>query len=219
MFHFRLLYTIMGGNHETVQYILKYKNYSNWIVIFMDSHHKIELIKNRIIEQVAENMKSYGHSGTIGKVLAIIHYENKPMNLDELSEKTGMSKTRMSQVLRQMSDLNIAEKVFVPGSRKDTYIVEQDYYQTFLTLLVHNWNSLVERNTHIENRLLRDLSHIINEESSTETEKQIAQELYEDSKASLQYFDWIRRLALLFESKEIFDYVPIIEDEEKAEKK
>lgn len=174
----------------------------------------IELIKNRIIEQVAENMKSYGHMGTIGKVLAIIHYEGKPMNLDELSEKTGMSKTRMSQVLRQMSDLNIAEKIFVPGSRKDTYIVEEDYYQTFLTLLVHNWNSLVERNLHIENRLLRDLTKIIDSDSSTEDEKQIAQKLYDDSQASLQYFDWIRRLALLFESKEIFNYVPIIENED-----
>lgn len=183
----------------------------------MDTSNKVDLIKNRIIEQVAENMKSYGHAGTIGKVLAIIHYEERPMNLDELSEKTGMSKTRMSQVLRQMSDLNIAEKTFVPGSRKDTYIVEQDYYQTFLTLLVHNWNNLVERNVHIENRLLRDLSQIIDDESSTEDEKETAQKLYEDSKASLQYFDWIRRLALLFESKEIFKYIPITEDEKKEQ--
>ncbi|WP_228548329.1 GbsR/MarR family transcriptional regulator [Sporosarcina obsidiansis] len=181
----------------------------------MDNSNNIDLIKNRIIEQVAENMKSYGYAGTIGKVLAIIHYENKPMNLDELSEKTGMSKTRMSQVLRQMCNLNIAEKTFVPGSRKDTYIVEQDYYQTFLTLSVHNWNSLVERNVHIENRLLRDLSQIIEGESSSEQEKQIAQDLYEDSEASLQYFDWIRRLAILFESKEIFKYVPITVDETK----
>ncbi|WP_143759393.1 GbsR/MarR family transcriptional regulator [Sporosarcina newyorkensis] len=179
----------------------------------MDSSNEIEQIKNRIVEQVAENMKSYGHAGTIGKVLAIIHYEDKPMNLDELSEKTGMSKTRMSQVLRQMSNLNIAEKTFVPGSRKDTYIVEQDYYQTFLTLVVHNWNSLVDRNVHIEKRLLRDLSLIIDDECATEHEKQIAQKLYDDSKASLQYFDWIRRLALLFESKDILKYVPITEVE------
>ncbi|GKV65586.1 MULTISPECIES: GbsR/MarR family transcriptional regulator [unclassified Sporosarcina] len=181
----------------------------------MDKNDKINLIKNRIIEQVAENVKSYGHAGTIGKVMAIIHYEGKPMNLDELSEKTGMSKTRMSQVLRQMSDLNIAEKIFVKGSRKDTYIVEEDYYQTFISLLLNNWFTLVERNVHIENRLLRDLAQILDDESSSEDEKQTAQKLYDDSKESLQYFDWIRRLALLFESKEIFKYVPIIEDENK----
>ncbi len=59
----------------------------------------------------------------------------KPMTLNELSEATGMSKTRMSQVVREMTDANLAEKVFEKGVRKDLYDVERDYYQTFISCL------------------------------------------------------------------------------------
>lgn len=181
----------------------------------MKNDKKLDLIKSRIIEQISENMKSYGYAKTIGLVLAIIHYEGKPMNLDELSEKTGMSKTRMSQVLREMDELNIAEKVFVKGSRKDTYIVEEDYYQTFLTLLTHNWRDLVTRNKRVEERLIRDLEEILQDEEASEEEKESAKAYYNDSLESLQYFDWINRLADFFESKEIFKHVPIKENEDK----
>lgn len=181
----------------------------------MSEDKKLELIKNRIIEQISENMKAYGYPKTIGRILAIIHYEGKPMNLDELSEKTGMSKTRMSQVLREMDELNIAEKIFVKGSRKDTYIVEEDYYQMFLTLVTHNWRDLVSRNKRVEERLLRDLKEIIHNEETSEEEKAIAKSYYEDSLDSLNYFDWIDRLANFFESKEIFKHVPIKENEDK----
>lgn len=180
----------------------------------MDNEHKLELIRNRIIEQVAENMKYYGYAKTIGLVIAIIYYEGKPMNLDELAETTGMSKTRMSQVLREMEQLNIAEKIFIKGSRKDTYIAEKDLYETFLTLLTQNWQDLVHRNRKVDERLIRDLKEIINDENATEEELQKAKDYYNDSLKSLQYFDWIERLVHFFESKEVFKHVPIQDENE-----
>lgn len=39
---------------------------------------------------------------TVGRVLGIIYMNRKPMTLTELSEAAGMSKTRMSQVVRDM---------------------------------------------------------------------------------------------------------------------
>lgn len=174
----------------------------------MDNEEKLEDIHNRIIEQISENMKSYGFPGTYGHVIAVLHYEGKPMNLGELAEKTGMSKTRMSQVLRDMVQLNIAEKVFVKGSRKDTYTVEHDYFQTFLTLFTYNWKNVVIRNRKIEERLLEDLNTILNDVHTTASEKKKAQAYYDDSKKSLEYFDWVNHLVEFFDSKEIFKHVP-----------
>lgn len=178
----------------------------------MNIKQDLELIKSRIIEQEAENMKCYGYAKTIGLVIAIISEEDKPMNLDQLAKKTGMSKTRMSQILREMNQLHLAEKVFIKGSRKDTYIVEKDKYEMFITLLVQNWRELVYRNAKVEDRLMRDLEEIMNNEHATKDEIDEAQKYYNDSVQSQHYFNWIYRLAHFFESKEIFKHVPIKKD-------
>ncbi len=98
-------------------------------------------------------MNTYGISSTVGRVLGIIYMNRKPMTLNELSEETGMSKTRMSQVVREMLDLNIAEKVFEKGVRKDLYDVEQDYYQTFISLFTANWSKVVKKNRMIGKKI------------------------------------------------------------------
>lgn len=177
-------------------------------MVSMDNKEKLEIVQNRIIKQISENMKSYGFPGTIGHVIAIIHYEDRPMNLDELAEKTGMSKTRMSQVLREMVNLNIAEKVFIRGSRKDTYRVEKDYYQTFLSLFTRNWQDVVIRNQRIDEEILQDIQSIFNDEEASEEEIRLAKAYYEDTKMSQEFFDWVDRLVAFFQSNEIFKHVP-----------
>ncbi|WP_182200908.1 GbsR/MarR family transcriptional regulator [Paraliobacillus salinarum] len=174
----------------------------------MNSSDKLDLVKNRIIEQIAENMKSYGFPGTIGRVIAIIYYEGRALDLDELAEKTGMSKTRMSQVMREMSHLNIAEKVFVKGSRKDYYTVESDYYQTFISLFTSNWKEVVARNKKIEQRIIQDLNSILEDENASENLIEEAKQYKIDSEQSIEYYDWVDRLVEFFESQEIFKYVP-----------
>src|SRR5690625_7726845 len=94
--------------------------------MYMTNEAKLELIKSRRIKQFSENMQSYGYPKTLGLVIAVLYYENKPMNLDELAKNTGMSKTRMSQVLRELERIHLVEKIFIKGSRRHTYILERD---------------------------------------------------------------------------------------------
>ncbi len=42
-----------------------------------------------------------------------------------------MSKTSMSTGIRTLVDLNMVNKVWEKGSRKDQYEVERDWHQTF----------------------------------------------------------------------------------------
>lgn len=59
------------------------------------------------------------------------------------------------------------------------------------------------------------IKEIIQNKETSEEEKAIAKSYYKDSLDSLNYFDWIDRLADFFESKEIFKHVPIKENEDK----
>ncbi|PXW93030.1 DNA-binding transcriptional regulator GbsR (MarR family) [Streptohalobacillus salinus] len=174
----------------------------------MDHKEQLNQIKNRVSEQIAENMKSYGYPATIGRVIAAIFYEGRALDLDELAEHTGMSKTRMSQVMREMTHYNIAEKAFMKGSRKDHYTVEEDYYQTFITLFTANWREVVIRNKKIEARITQDLNQIMNDPEASEAIKEEAQVYLNDSDESVRYYEWVEEIVELFESHRIFEIVP-----------
>ncbi|WP_019393787.1 MarR family transcriptional regulator [Priestia filamentosa] len=173
-----------------------------------NSFKKIEQMEEQFVEKIADNMHTYGVSTTVGRVLGIIYMNRKPMTLDELSAATGMSKTRMSQVVREMLDFNIAEKVFEKGVRKDLYNVERDYYQTFISLFTSNWRKVINKNKMFEKKLKQEIVELMeNDEFPQETEQKI-NELLKETKEWLDYYQWLSRLVEFFESGEIFKHVP-----------
>ncbi|MCX2736814.1 GbsR/MarR family transcriptional regulator [Bacillus sp. AnS8] len=172
-----------------------------------DPLHVIEQAEDHLIERIAENMYTFGMPATVGRILGIIYMNRKPMTLTELSEATGMSKTRMSQAVREMLDVNLAEKVFEKGVRKDLYDVEQDYYQTFITLFTATWSKVVSKNKMMHKKLNRELTAVLENGVPEEAEEKI-NELLKELKDWLDYYNWISRLIEFFESEEIFKHVP-----------
>lgn len=169
-------------------------------------------IEEQFVEKIAENMHTFGISTTVGRVLGTIYMNRKPMTLDELSESIGMSKTRMSQVVREMLDLNIAEKVFEKGVRKDMYNVERDYYQTFISLFTSNWRKAINKSKMFEQKLQRELDKIGNDGTLDKEAEEKVNELLKETRIWLDYYDWIDRLTEFFESGEVFKHVPIHKD-------
>ncbi|MBR3205009.1 MAG: GbsR/MarR family transcriptional regulator [Bacillus sp. (in: Bacteria)] len=168
----------------------------------------IQKAQDHYIEKAAENMNAFGLSATVGRVLGIIHMNRKPMTLGELSEATGMSKTRMSQVVREMLDLNIAEKVYEKGIRKDLYDVEQDQYQTFISLFAANWSRVVSKNRNAHKKTCKELLELLEQDDLPEETVDKINLLLSEIKESLDYYDWISRLIEFFESEEVFQHVP-----------
>ncbi|PLR67361.1 MULTISPECIES: GbsR/MarR family transcriptional regulator [Bacillaceae] len=168
----------------------------------------IEHVNDQFIERIAENMAAFGVSGTVGRVLGIIYMNRHPMTLDELSKATGMSKTRMSQVVREMLDLNIAEKVFEKGVRRDLYNVEQDYYQTFISLFSANWSKAVTKNKMAEKKMRKELLDALESEGLSEEAETKLNSLLAETKQWLEYYQWMENLIDFFESEEIFKHVP-----------
>jgi HTH-type transcriptional regulator, osmoprotectant uptake regulator len=169
---------------------------------------KIKHIEEQFVDKIADNMHTYGVSTTVGRVLGIIYMNRKAMTLDELSKETGMSKTRMSQVVREMVDLNIAEKVFEKGIRKDLYNVEQDYYQTFISLFTSNWQKAINKNKLFEKKLSAELNKIRAEQEIDEDTEEKINMLLKETKEWLNYYQWLANLVEFFDSGEIFKHVP-----------
>lgn len=171
---------------------------------------EIQDIELQFIDKIADNMHTFGVSSTVGRVLGIIYINREPVTLDELSEATGMSKMRMSQVVREMIDLNIAEKVFKKGERKNLYNVESDYYQTFISLFTSNWRKAISKSRTFEKNISRQLDELQKNSASELTEdiEVKINELLNETHLWLKYYDWISRLIDFFESGEIFKHVP-----------
>ncbi|MBM7840665.1 DNA-binding transcriptional regulator GbsR (MarR family) [Alkalihalobacillus xiaoxiensis] len=176
---------------------------------------ELQACEDLISDRVANNMETFGVSSTVGRLLGIIYMNREAMTLDDLADKTGMSKTRMSQVMRQMISLNIAEKEFVKGSRKEHYNVESDYVQTFISLFTTSWKEVITKNMAFERKLRDKLQDIEAEMGSNpsadllEKYQMMAKEL-DDWTA---YYTWIDRLVDVFETGEIFQLAPLQPDE------
>lgn len=174
--------------------------------------------KSQFVEKIADNMQAFGVSETIGRVLGIIYMNREPMTLDQLSEATGMSKMRMSQVVREMIELNIAKKVFKKGVRKDLIQVEDDYYQTFISLFTSNWQRAVSKSRSFERKLRTNLDAIELDDSQSEKVIEEKEQLNQETEEWSNYYDWINRLIDFFESGDIFEHVPINERGNKDDK-
>lgn len=169
---------------------------------------KTEEVKAQFIEKITDNMNAFGVPNTVGRVLGIIYMNREPMTLDELAAETGMSKTRMSQIMREMIDMNIAARIFKKGVRKDLYRVEEDYYDTFISLFTSTWQNAINRNRQFEKRLVKTMEHLKQDSTLTEEEEQEMKELGFEFDEWQEYYDWIRRVKDFFEEGEIFKYVP-----------
>ncbi|RSL33085.1 GbsR/MarR family transcriptional regulator [Salibacterium salarium] len=169
---------------------------------------EIQEAQTQIAEKISDNMRAFGTPTTVGWVLGIIYMNREPMTLDELSERTGMSKTRMSQVVREMMDMNIAERSFPFVGRKDYYQVEQDYYQTFISLFTSNWRQAINKSRQFEQRLKNRMETVLHTEDLTEEAEAQVNDLLYEIQEWIEYYDWIFRLIQFFESGEVFKHVP-----------
>ncbi|WP_100012120.1 GbsR/MarR family transcriptional regulator [Lentibacillus sediminis] len=170
-------------------------------------NEKIEDVETQFVEKITDNMNAFGAPTSVGRVLGIIYMNREPMTLDELAAETGMSKTRMSQIVREMIDMNIAERVFKKGIRKDLYQVEGDYYQTFISLFTSTWKRAINRSRNFEERVKKQIDELQQQDLTKENEQTINELLAELHEWS-EYYDWIRRVNDFFESGEIFKHVP-----------
>lgn len=160
--------------------------------------------RERVIESVARNMHLYGVSPSIGRIYGTLYFENRPMTLDELKEELEMSKTSMSTGVRTLLELNMVEKVWRKGERKDLYQVKNDWYQNFIDRFTTQWRKGTQMNLDASVKSMRDLETAI-AETDNEVTAQRAKDHLERITYAIEYYNWLNQVIDLFESRKIFD--------------
>lgn len=174
----------------------------------MNEMKKLEQARERVIETLSQNMNLYGITPSVGRLYGAMYFYNKPLTLDEMAHILGMSKTSMSTSVRTLQDLNMVEKVWRKGTRKDLYKVEEDWFETFIDLFSIKWRNAVTWNVHAIQKSMQEMEELKEKEETSQELKTMIELDLEKLGNALEYYDWLNRLVDRLESKEIFEFVP-----------
>lgn len=168
----------------------------------------LEKAQERVIETLARNMDLYGITMSTGLLYGTLLFQDKSMTLDEMGEALGMSKTSMSTGVRTLMDLNMVEKIWKKGTRKDHYEVNLDWYQNFIDLFSVKWRHSCEQNGMSLKKSLQELNALLEAEGLSDEDKERVKLSIERIENGLEYYHWLSRLIDSFESHDIFQFVP-----------
>ena len=171
---------------------------------------KLQKIRHRVIETIGNNMDLYGVTMSVGHMYGHMYFCNEPVTLDEMGEVMGMSKTSMSTGMRTLMDLKMVNKVWGKGSRKDLYVVEPDWHQTFVDYFSVRWRKSLEMNLSALRKSLNELGALKREAEAAGDLEWIAVLEQDERKLTeaVQYYNWLDRLIDTFESGDIYKLVP-----------
>ncbi|MFV2047122.1 GbsR/MarR family transcriptional regulator [Metabacillus sp. YM-086] len=180
----------------------------------MKDNETLERTRNVVIDAIAQNMNLYGITPSAGRLYGLLFFSDKPLTLDDMKEELGMSKTSMSNSVRSLLDLNMVEKVWVKGERKDLYTIKEDWYQCFFDFFSIKWRTAITANSSAMEKSIATLQEIIADPDTTEENREHAKKDIKKLEERMKYYEWQNRLIDSFETKEILDFIPIKKDKE-----
>ncbi|MET1248477.1 GbsR/MarR family transcriptional regulator [Sporolactobacillus sp. STCC-11] len=173
----------------------------------LDHAEIVENIRERVIESVSQNMYLYGVSPSIGRLYGTLFFNGAPMTLDDMKEELRMSKTSMSTSVRTLTELNMVERVWKKGVRKDLYEAQEDWYQIFTDFFSNQWRKVTSLNAKAVRQSLKELNDLMKNQDLTESEKQLIQTDIDKYQYILNYYEWLNRLFDFLESDELFEII------------
>lgn len=175
----------------------------------MKDNELLERTRAMVIDALAQNMNLYGITPSAGRLYGLLFFSDKPLTLDDMKEELGMSKTSMSTSVRSLLDLNMVEKVWVKGERKDLYTIKEDWYQCFFDFFTIKWRTAITMNSSAMEKSMEKLQNLIDDPITSEDIRENAKIDIKKLKERMEYYDWQNRLIDSFETKEILNFVPI----------
>ncbi|WP_404331625.1 GbsR/MarR family transcriptional regulator [Mesobacillus maritimus] len=175
----------------------------------MKGHEILEKSRTSVIEAISQNMNLYGVTPSAGRLYALLFFSDKPLTLDEMKEDLGMSKTSMSNAVRTLLDLNMVEKVWIKGVRRNLYVVKEDRYQPFFDYFTTKWRTAITMNTSMIEKSIATLQELLAHPETTEETRKLAHCVIKKLDNWLDYYGWLNRLIDSFETKDILNFIPI----------
>lgn len=182
---------IMEMNPDSKQY------YREWL----------EQGENLVIESISETMDLYGITPSVGRLYGILYFSDKPLSLDEMSQKTGMSKPSMCTGVHALVDISMVQKVWRKGVRKDHYEAEKDFFKSFVQFFCKKWDREISLNLQAINGAEEIFRAILEDPGSPRNIRMKAKMNLQQLEESKQYYAWLKKLVDAFKRREIFSLI------------
>jgi DNA-binding transcriptional regulator GbsR (MarR family) len=167
----------------------------------------LEEAESIVIDAIAETMDLYGITHSIGRLYGVLYFSEEAMTLDEMGKSLGMSKPRMSTGIHSLMDIEMVQKVWRKGERKDLYKAEKDFFVSFITFFCKKWDREISVNMQAIEKATEILAYLIETPDVPDTIKQKAQNDLQQLEESTQYYKWLKKLVHAFRSKELFKLI------------
>lgn len=118
--------------------------------------------QGELIEALGNLCRRFGLPRTLGQIYGLLFFSERPLSLDEISERLGVSKASVSIGTRQLAGWGVIRSVWVPGNRRDHFEVEADIAgvlrKAYTEYIKPRLDRTQHRFEHLENSLARDLA-------------------------------------------------------------
>ena len=95
-----------------------------------NKQQQLEQAKDIVINSIGQTMDLYGTNRSVGNLYGTMVFEGS-MTLDEMRHQLQMSKPSMSAGVKKLQEFDIVKQQFTRGSRKQHFIAEKDFFETF----------------------------------------------------------------------------------------
>jgi HTH-type transcriptional regulator, glycine betaine synthesis regulator len=160
-----------------------------------------------VIDAIGVTMDLYGVTPSIGRLYGILYFENDPLTLDDMSELLGMSKPSMSTGIRSLQQIDMVYKVWQKGVRKDLYQAEKDFFKSFISFFCKKWKREITVNLEAIEKAEELLQQLVDDPNVPVRIFDKSRTDLEQLNQSKQYYDFLKKLVHIFESKEIFKII------------
>ncbi len=86
------------------------------------------------IEYMGRICTTHGLPRIAGRILGYLTLQDKPVSLDFLATALGVSKASVSSDTRRLEQMNLVERVSLPGDRRDYYVIASDMLEQLLEI-------------------------------------------------------------------------------------
>ncbi|WP_077329709.1 choline uptake/conversion transcriptional regulator CudC [Virgibacillus siamensis] len=180
------------------------------------AQEKVDQAERLMVNTIAETMDLYGVTPSVGRLYGMMYFKHEPITLDEMKEALSMSKPSMSTSVRKLQDINIVQKVWQKGSRKDSYTAEKNFFNYFTQFFGKKWEREVDMFLVSIRKSQEQLSEVIENEETDETLRERAMLDKQQLDDAMIYYHWLEKLTKLTKSGEIYDYIPLDDADKKG---
>ncbi|GED68747.1 GbsR/MarR family transcriptional regulator [Brevibacillus reuszeri] len=162
-------------------------------------------LRAQVIEAIAQTMDLYGANHSFGKLYGIMFFEDKPMTLEDMKEYMNMSKSNMSYAIRSLLDSKMVTKLEEKQDRKDQYVAETDFFQTFRVFFTMKLQREIDVMLGAINKVIPELSEMALAEETSDAERAECLRDLHKLRHGVTYYSWLQKFVNRLRDGEFLD--------------